>query len=451
MFQMSSTMSSTWKRGSAIIVGSLYFLLGLQAQIGSAHDEPSAWVGATIYPIDSPPVEDGVLLTRGGKIVAVGPRNSVQLPADVRRYDATGKVILPGLICTHIHIGQVSGADRSSPIQPEARALDSINVRNEGFQRAQAGGITTVNIMPGSGHLISGQTVYLKVKDARTLDDVVLRDDDGNILGGMKMANGTNSRRDPPFPGTRAKSASLVREAYIKAQEYKEKLARANGDKSKAPPRDLGLEALVEVLDKKRVVHHHTHRHDDIMTVLRLADEFDFRVVLHHVSDGWKVAQEIADAKAPCSIIVIDSPGGKEEAMNVDFKTGGVLEKAGVLVGFHTDDFITDSRLFLRSGALAVRAGMTREGALQGLTLAGAKMLDLDQKIGSLSEGKDADFILLSGDPLSVYTHVLETWIEGEKVFDRSRPEDRLFATGGQGASRDREDDNVCCSGWEKK
>jgi imidazolonepropionase-like amidohydrolase len=140
----------------------------------------------------------------------------------------------------------------------------------------------------------------------------------------------------------------------------------------------------------------------------------------------------------------VDSPGGKIEAMNINFATGAILEKAGVPVAFHTDDGITDSRLFFRSAALAVRAGMSRDKALEALTLAGAKMLELDGRIGSLEVGKDADVIVLSGDPLSVYTRVLLTYVEGDKVFDRSDPADRLYAVGGYGASRD-QCTYLCC------
>ncbi len=304
------------------------------------------------------------------------------------------------------------------------------------IQKAQAGGITTANVMPGSGHLLSGQTLYLKLRDGSTIDDLLIRDGQGTIAGGLKMANGTNSRRAPPFPGTRAKSAALVREQYVKAQEYREKIRRANGDREKMPERDLRMESLVEVLEGKRTVHHHTHRHDDVLTAIRLAKEFGFRMVLQHVSEAWKVAPEIAASGFPVSLIVLDSPGGKLEAMDVSNRNGAVLEKAGVLVGFHTDDSVTDSRHFLRSAAFAVRDGMSREKALEALTIAGAKMLDLQDRIGSLEAGKEADFILLSGDPLSVYTKVLETYVEGKKVFDRSDPKDLLFATGGYGASR---------------
>ena len=416
--------------------------------LAPAQEVPLAFTGAQLITISGETIEHGVLVVQRGKIVAVGPRG-MPLPVGATVRDVTGLVIMPGLIDTHSHIGSPAGGDQSAPIQPDTRVLDAVDVRDASIQKAQAGGITTANIMPGSGHLISGQTLYLKLRDGNTIADLLITNKEGRVAGGLKMANGTNSRKDPPFPGTRAKSAALVREKFVAAQDYRDKIARAKGDADKLPPRDLALEILVEVLEGQRVVHHHTHRHDDILTVLRLQKEFGFRVVLHHVSDAWKIPDEIAAAKVPCSIILLDSPGGKLEARDVDWKSGAVLEKVGVPVGFHTDDPVTDSRLFIRSAAFAVRAGMTRAGALRGLTLAGAEMLDLQTRIGSLDPGKDADFVLLSGDPFSVYTHVLETWVDGVKVFDRENPKDRLWSTGGYGAGNPRAA-HLCCFGtWE--
>ena len=415
-----------------------------------AQEKPTAFINARVIPIVGQPIEQGILLIQNGKITAVGDARTVRLSSDVITIDLTGKVIMPGLIDSHSHIGEGSGADGSSPIQPEVRLLDSFNVRASSLQRAQSGGITTVNVMPGSGHLNSGQTLYLKLRDdANAVDDLLIYDKDGKYMGGIKFANGTNPIRSGGgnFPGTRAKSVSLVREQLIKAQEYGRRVQTAGSDKAKLPPRDLAMEALVEVLDGKRVVHFHTHRHDDILSVLRLQKEFGFRVVLQHVSEAWKVADEIAKAKVPSSIILIDSPGGKLEAVDVSYTNGAALEKSGALVGFHTDDYITDSRFFLRSAGLAVRAGMSREKALYGLTMANALMLDLDKRTGSLEVGKDADFIVLSGDPLSVYTHVLQTYIEGKKVFDRNDPKDYLIATGGYGAASDKEIHIDCFDG----
>ncbi len=419
-----------------------FLLLGAAA----AQQQPLAFVGARILPIGAPPIDSGVLVVQDGRITIVGAQGAVELPAGSTTVDVRGKTIMPGLVCSHSHIGSVAGADGSSPIQPEVRALDSINARDPGIQKAQAGGITTVNVMPGSGHLLSGQTIYLKLRDAFTVDGLAIKNADGSVAGGIKMANGTNPQKDPPFPGTRGKAAALIRAQYHRAREYQAKVEAANGDPSKMPERSLGLEALVEVMQGKRVVHHHTHRQDDILTVLRLSQEFGFRVVLHHVSEGWLVADEIAKAGVPCSVIVIDSPGGKLEAARLSMATGAILDRAGVEVGFHTDDGITDSRLFLRSAALAVRAGMDRDKALAAVTIANARMLDLQDRVGTLAVGKDADFVVLSGDPLSVHTRVLQTWVEGQKVFDLDDPRDRLLANGGYGASVDQAM-SMCCYG----
>lgn len=410
-------------------------LLCASAWPALAQERPIAFIGATIIPIEGERVENGTLLVQDGRILAVGA--AVDLPAGAERREVHGRTIMPGLVDSHSHIGQVAGADMSGPIQPDVRALDAINVRHAGFLKARAGGITTVNIMPGSGHLLSGQTVYVKLRNGHDIEDLVIRLDDGRIAGGIKMANGTNSLRPAPFPGTRGKSAALMRAQLVAAQEY---CAKANDPElaaDKRPSRDLGKDALCEILDGSRIVHHHTHRHDDVLTVLRLAREFDLRVVLHHVSEAGLVANEIAAAGVMASIIHIDSPGGKLEAMNLLPDNGKLLAEAGAVLAYHTDDPITDSRLFLRSAGMGVRHGLDRDTALAALTLNGAMMLDLEDRVGSLRPGKDADFVILDGDPLSIYTRVLETWVEGEQVFDLTNPEHALYATGGYGAGRD--------------
>jgi imidazolonepropionase-like amidohydrolase len=419
-------------------------LLAVAATSAHGGERALAFVGAEVLPIAGPPIPTGTIVVAGGKIVAVGPTAATPVPPDAERIDCAGKVIMPGLVDTHSHIGGGWGGDASGPIQPDVRVLDSINVRDAGFRKAVAGGLTTLNIMPGSGHLLSGQTVYAKLRKASTIDDILIRDAAGRPLGGMKMANGTNSQRDPPFPGTRSKSAALVRQKFLKAQDYRRKLAQPPADPAKRPDRDLEMEGLVDVLEGRVIVHHHAHRADDLMTVLRLRDEFGFKVVLHHASEAWKIADRLAQSGAACSVIVVDAPGGKIEAMDMSLATGAVLEKAGVPCAFHTDDPVTDSRLFLRTAALAVRAGMSRPKALEALTRAGAGMLGLEDRVGTLEPGKDADLVVLSGDPLAVRTKVLQTWVEGRKVFDRDDPEDRLFAVGGYGASRDQRAHGCC-------
>ncbi len=398
-----------------------------------AQGAPQAFRGATLIPITGPPIENGVLLVRDGRIEAIGTADAVPLPADAVVRELPGKTIMPGLVDTHSHIGGGDGGDRSAALHPSVRILDTIDPRNDRIHSARAGGVTTVNVMPGSGHLLSGQTVYLKLRHGRTIDDLLLCDDAlTEICGGIKMANGTNPRRDPPFPGTRGRAQAMFRERFVAAQAYRD------GDRS---PRNLELEALVEVLEGRRIVHFHTHQHEDILSVLRLQEEFDFPVVLHHVSEAWRVADQIAAAGIPSSIILLDSPGGKLEASRIRWENGAALERVGAPVAFHTDDGVTDSRLFLRMAALGVRAGMSREKALEALTIEGARMMDLEDRVGSLEPGKDADFLILSGDPFSVYTHIEETWIEGRRVFDRTNARDRRFAVGGYGLSRTYDED----------
>ena len=415
------------------MIRNLFFIVMLTISIVlHAQETPVYFKGADIYPITGASLKNGVFAIQNGKILLVGKEGTV-IPEKVQVVDVTGKIIMPGLIDTHSHLGGPDGGDNSNPINPETRAMDAVNPTSDGFKKALAGGITTLNVMPGSGHLMGGQTVYLKMREGNTIEDLMIVNEKG-VTGGMKMANGTNPMRgNGGFPGTRAKSASMVRELYLKAQEYKNKIDKAGKDSTKLPERDLRMEPLVEILNGKRVVHFHTHKSNDILTAIRLSKEFGFRIVLHHLSEGWMVADEIAKAGVPCSIINIEVPGGKMEATNLTLQSGAALEKAGAMVVFHTDDGVTDSRLFLRTAALSIREGMSREKAFEGLTINGAKILDLSKSIGSLEKGKDADFIILNGDPFSVYTHVEQTWVEGKKRYDFNYPADKAFFTGGYG------------------
>ena len=428
-----------------LLWGSLLTLSASLAAAQSAHDANVLVLqGARILPITAPPIAQGVLIIKGGKIVAVGAAGTVQIPAGAKIEDASGKVIMPGIVDSHSHIGidgnptvadSQDANEGSGPIQPGLRAFDAIDPADPNIRMATAGGITTANIMPGSGNVMGGQTAYVKLRGT-TIEEMLIP----GTIGGMKMANGTNpkgygSRGQAPM--TRMEEAALARGIYQKAQQYKAKWdaynkAVAAHDKSaKEPDHDPGLDAVVQVLDGKRVVHNHTHRADDVMTVLRLAAEFHYRVVVHHGTEACDVAGELAKRHIGVSFTMIDSPGGKPETINFSIDCPARLEKAGVKVAFNTDDPITNSRLLLRSAALGVRGGMSEEAALKGLTIYPAEMLDLESRVGSLETGKDADFIVLSGAPLSVYTHVMETWIEGEEVFNRNNPDDLHYATGG--------------------
>ena len=208
---------------------------------------------ATIHPVAGAVIEDGALVIEGGRIVSVGPSVDVAAPAGAEDVDLRGKVLIPGLVDSHSHLGGPAGGDSSDPLNPDARSLDAIDVMSKGFWRARAGGITTVNVMPGSGHLMSGQTTYLKIRKNpyRIEDWLFCRDPVEGICGSMKMANGTNSIQDKPFPGSRSRSAALQRKLFVDAQSYQAKRERS-GDRGDPPARDLAMEAALEVLSGKR-------------------------------------------------------------------------------------------------------------------------------------------------------------------------------------------------------
>ena len=402
--------------------------------------------GARIHTAAGPVIERGVLVVQKGKIIAVGPDSDIKIPAGAVVHDLTGKTIVPGLVDTHSHIGIFSrpqvagnadGNEMTGPVQPGLRAIDAINPDDPGIRMAVAGGVTTANIMPGSGNAIGGQTLYVKLKGS-IID--IMRALSRLVLGGIKFANGENVKgaygAKNQAPGTRMKIAALQREMLVKAQGYKRqwdtyKKDTADGKKATPPERDLALEPLVEALERRRTVHFHCHRADDILTAVRLAKEFGFELVLQHCTEGYRVAVELAKEGIWVSLTLIDSPGGKPEVMGLLEENVAILHKAGVKVAINTDDFITESRFLLRTGAIAIRGGLPEDVALKALTLHGAQMLHLEDRIGSLEPGKDADFVVLSGAPFSVYTLVLETYIEGDKVFDRSIHQDWTYQAGG--------------------
>lgn len=395
--------------------------------------ETTAFINAQILPITSAPIDGGTLVVTDGRIAAVGAADAVEVPDGATVIDLAGQVLMPGIVDTHSHVG-VRGDhnERSNPVTPELRILDSFWAADPRIKVAVAGGITTANVMPGSGSVMSGQTIYIKMR-GDTVEEMLVP----GSVGGLKMANGENPKgrgaRAEKAPATRMAIAAMARQKFYDAIAYGEKKTAAERSRREDPPPvDLALETLLEVLSGERVVHHHTHRTDDIMTVLRLQEEFGFRLVIQHGVETWKLAEELGRrGDVQVSYILVDSPGGKQEAYDSSIAGASMLEKAGLEISLHSDDWIIDSRFLLRTAALAVRGGMSREGALRALTINGARMLDLEDRLGSLEVGKDADLVVLDGDPLSIYTHVQQTWIDGVKHFDRSNPTDRLYATGG--------------------
>ena len=424
-------------------------LLNLICWTTIARSEPITYQNARILTAADEVYDPGTLVVVQGKIVAIGASEDVLVPAGGQVIDAKGKVIIPGLVDTHSHLGvstrptvaaNSDGNERTGPVQGIVRAVDSVNPFDPGIRMANAGGITTANIMPGSSNVIGGQTIYVKLR-GRSVEEMQFPTD--RTLGGLKMANGENPKRNygsrGQAPGTRMKVAALQRAEFIKAKEYQQKWMRyqtkkENGEEdAQQPERDLSLEPLVEVLEGRRTVHFHTHRADDLLTTLRLREEFGFDLVIQHGTEAFKVMEQVAAAGVPVSMTVLDSPGGKAEVVDLIEETGKLLHEKGIKVIINTDDPVTESRLFLRTAAITVRGGLPPDIALKAITLHAAEAMNVDDRVGSLEVGKDADFAVLSGEPFSVYTRVLQTYIEGEKVFDLEDDRERLFQTGGFG------------------
>ncbi|EAQ82105.1 amidohydrolase family protein [Blastopirellula marina] len=417
----------------AIMAGSLY-----------SGDKSTVYRGAKILTATGQTYDPGALVVSGGKIVAVGDSQRIETPQDATEIDLTGQVIIPGLVDTHSHIGMFgrpgSGNDAnevSGPVQSIVRALDSLNPFDPGIRIAQSGGVTTANIMPGSANVIGGQTIYIKLSGHSPTAMSLATPEN---LGGLKMANGDNPKGvyggRGQAPATRMKVASLQRSEFLKAKQYREKWSKyreklAAGETPDPPTVDLAMEPLLEVLDGRRTVHFHTHRADDILTTLRLKEEFGFELVIQHGTEAFKVIDQIAQSGAIVSHTIVDSPGGKPETVEWYDETAAMLNEAGVKVVINTDDPVTDSRFLLRTAATAIRGGLPEETALRALTLHAAQAMHLEDKIGSLEKGKDADFVVLSGDPFRIYTRVLQTYIDGECVFDLNDAEQQRYQIGG--------------------
>ncbi len=419
---------------------------GVALEVPSGASTTVIYKNALIHTAAGDPILNGVLIVKDGKIIAVSTTDKMpDIKGEI--IDLTGKVIIPGLVDSHSHLGLFArpqvpansdGNEGSGPLQAALRAMDSIFPNDPGFRMALAGGVTTANIMPGSGNVIGGQTLYVKLV-GQTVEQ--MRIQGIPVLGGLKMANGENPKRfnfdrSKSAPATRMKIHAMQREQFMKAKEYQRKWAdyrkkKETDPKAEQPDVDLSLEPLVEVLERKRTVHFHCHRADDIYSALKLSIEFDFEIILQHATEAYRIVDELSKNNAWVSLTLVDSPGGKAEVAGLLEENAAFIAKAGVTVAINTDDPVTESRFFLRTGAIALRGGMSENEALKALTANPAKMMHLEKRVGSLEVGKDADFVILSGAPFSTYTQVLETFIEGKKVFNRSLQEDWAYQAGG--------------------
>jgi len=382
-------------------------------------------------------LDPGTILVEGGRIVALG--QEVVIPEDAEAYDATGKVVMPGLIDAHCHVGifpdgigweYSDGNELTDPITPHLRALDAVHPGDPAFKDLVAAGVTTVLTGPGSGNLVGGQWICLKTAPKPSVEQMVLLEP-----AGMKMALGENPKRvygeQKKTPSTRMGNAAILRAALVEAQNYLEKWRRYESDRAgwqasveageedaeapKPPERDLKLEALGKVLLREMKARIHAHRADDMLTAIRIAEEFNLDLTLEHATEGYKIADILVAKGIPVTAGPILFSRVKYELREMTPKNPGLLAKAGVKVGIQTDEMSAVKYLTINA-ALAVREGMPEEEALKAITVNAAEIIGVENRVGSLEVGKDADIVVFSGHPFDYRTVAELVLINGEAV-----------------------------------
>ena len=365
-------------------------------------------------------IEKGTILIEDGKIKELGEK--VEVPENAEIVDAEGKIVMPGLIDAHTHLGVSEegvgweGRDYNEitdPVTPHLRAIDGINPEEEGIKDARTGGVTTVMTGPGSANVIGGESAVIKTK-GNTVDQMLLK-----APAGLKAAFGENPKRvysdQSKTPSTRMAVAAVMRQTLIEAEDYLAE--KENAEKEDNPfNRDLKKETVARVITGDIPLKAHAHRADDIMTILRIAREFDLDLTLEHCTEGHKIAEEIAEAGVGAIVGPNLTTRGKVELKDRTFKTPAVLAEAGVKVAIMSDHPVIPIDNLPLYASLAVKAGLDRDEALKAITINPAELLKIDDQVGSLKEGKDADLVIFSGDPLAVDSTVEKVFIDGEEI-----------------------------------
>jgi imidazolonepropionase-like amidohydrolase len=381
-----------------------------------------AIVGARVVPVEGEPIDGGTVLLEAGKIAAIeGPGFTVPDGAEV--VDATGKWVLPGFIDAHTHVGVAEEAEgwagrdvneMTTPVTAYVRALDAINPADQGFRDAVEGGVLAVNVNPGSGNPIGGQTVAIKCW-GRAVDEMVLRQP-----AGLKSALGENPKRvygeKDKTPSTRLGTAGVIREAFVQAGNYLARLAAAERER-KPVDRDLNLEALGRVLRREIPWRQHCHRADDIATAIRLAREFGYELVIDHGTEAYLLADLLAAESIPVIIGPLFTSRSKVELRNRSLANPGKLAAAGVTIAITTDHPVVPIHFLIHEATLAVKEGLDRDIALRSVTINPARILGVAGRIGSLEVGKDADLVIWSGDPLDVMSRAERAYLDGREIY----------------------------------
>ncbi len=385
--------------------------LSLHAQIAVKADK--------IYTVAGDMISNGVVLIKNGKIEKVGTASSIKIPSDYKVYDA--KVVTPGLIDARSEVG-LSGdlniptdqdqLEKSNPIQPDLRAIDAYNPDDTLVGYLRINGVTTIHTGHGIGALVSGQTMVAKTKpgliDAVTLVPVEM----------LAMSLGKTVQGNFASPGTSSKEIAMLRTELLKAEVYQKKMDTTK-DASKKPSRDLNLEMLGKLLngDLKALIY--ANKATEIISAIRLAKEFNLKLVIEGAAEGYRLIDEIKKSGAEV-IVHATMSRPYDEMENMTFENAAILTKAGITVSIESgfEGYVPKTRVILYEAAIATANQMPYDEALKSITINPAKLLGLDKRIGSIEKGKDADIVLFDGDPFEYTTHVCKVIIDGQLVSD---------------------------------
>lgn len=386
-------------------------------------------VGGRILTMTGEDIPEGVIHIENGKIAEIGSRDRIQVPPLEQEQLITVKngIIMPGIMEAHCHMGiteekkGMEGDDCNEtvdPVTPYLRAIDAINTMDAAFDDAVAAGITAAMIGPGSSNVVGGQFALLKTK-GRRVDDLIVK-----APAAMKVAFGENPKVNysgqNKSPSTRMAIAAMLRKELTEASEYLERReqAKTNGETFQ---KDFTKECWIPVLKREIPLKAHVHRVDDIFTAIRIAKEFHLRMTLDHCSEGHLIAQEVAETGFPAIVGPDLTSRNKIEVQNMDFKTAGILNRAGVMTAITTDHPVSQIQYLPLCAGLAVKAGLPMEEGFKAITLYPAIICGVEDRMGSLAVGKDADIAIFDGNPMEVFTRTLYTIIDGKIVYAAKR------------------------------
>lgn len=377
-------------------------------------------INGKIYTMAGKPIECGYVRIEGKKIAEVGTMSSLQEKEEEKILDVEGAWVMPGLIEAHAHIGITEekygtiGDDcneQTNPVTPGLRAIDAVNPMDPAFHDAIEAGITSVMTGPGSANAVGGQFVFMKTQ-GRCVDNMVVL-----FPAAMKAALGENPKTvygdQGKYPATRMATAALIRRTLMEAVQYKK-----GKEKGKLDKENFDMEPWIPVLRREIPVKFHAHRADDILTAIRIAKEFHIDITIDHGTEGHLIADEIKESGFPVIVGTDLTPRSKQEVQYMTFKTNKILADAGILIAITTDHPVALIQYLPICAGLAVKHGLPMEEGLKAMTINPARICRVDDRVGSLEVGKDADIAVFSGNPMEVFTKTLYTIIDGEVVYD---------------------------------